>query len=440
MHSNTLIPLAQFIEWLKLDGYIVAGINKAIPSPSTVVSKKTDDCKCYLKNSWDSDGHFSRDELIDALKVAEEFFITEANLYPAPYFICKENHSFGDDGLLRKNLYNGEHSEYKSIRPFLPCGDLIYGSAYLDEGSLSVDVVKIDELSLELLDNFTITFQVPEYITESQIRVYFSESDLQVYQERPPEFNDHLYEIRPLKSILIEDLDLNDDMLDVTITIPAYLLVKPIYEEITECLSFDEDNFVDTVDIYFEFIDFCNQGRFICSSGKCGSQPCSKIDLPLCLEEKTIYKEKWVVPKPYSCETIDNVQQNFESYCLNCIPKDVEINYVTGIPLDCIHKLVSNNYFYVIAKLALVFLDCIKNPCDCDVCFNNKLKYYRQYPVAKEREGDELGEFGDYWKIMVDKIGLKYADGLNPTRGMIEAMREIYTKMKCQKTEGVVFG
>lgn len=435
MHSETLIPLAQFIEWLKLDGYVVAGLDLTLPTPSTITNKKSDDCKCYFQHAWDSDNHFSRDELITALQVAEQFFISEANVYPAPYFICREEHDLGD-GLLRKNFYDGSHNEYKSVRPFYPCGQMIYGTAYLDEGALSVEVVKTDEV---LLENFIITFQVPEYITESQIRVYFSEGDLQEYQQRPPKFNEHLYEIRPLKSIVIEDLDLNDDLLDVTIVIPSYLLVKPVLSESTECLENEEDNYVDTVDIYFEFVDFCEQGKFICNSGKCGSQPCSKTAYPLCLEEKLIYKERWVVPKPYSCETVDNIQESGNSYCLPCIPKEIEINYVTGIPLDCVHKTISPEYFLVIAKLALFFLDCVKAPCKCDVCFNKKLKYYREFPAAKEREGDELGDYGDYYKIMIDKLGLKYADGLEPTRGLIQAMREIYKKMKCQKVEGVIF-
>lgn len=434
-YNDTLIPFWQYVEWLGLDGWRVAGVNRG-GSDVNVYGKPVtydDNCECFLEFNA---SHTSRVELKESLLKAEEFFIFETNLFPAPKQIIDEEHQV-ENGWLINPLKSGHYNNLKSFRPFKPCEVRKFGLFELNKYD-SVNVVKVDGND-EILETMSVTFDVPLEVDLSSIRLFFDENEcsycgyMTEFEDEKISYNTHLCEIRPFCDI-VEGSSLIEGMKQVTITIHAYILVKPsLQTNQTKCLENVPETYVDSLDIYIEEKLECQDGYFLCHESGCGNVPCSTSEMNLCISEKLIYKEKWFVPKPVQAETIDG-DCSFTESCVKCNPERVVVNYISGKKI-LIDKRVDWNCLDVISKLALFLQDCIKQNCKCDVCLNKKIEHYLSIPKEVIRDNNELGAYGDEYQLLISKYALEYADGLVPTRGLVEAMR-VLKKIRCEFIEG----
>jgi hypothetical protein len=421
MRSNTLTPLLQFIDWWGLDPWYVAGIDlEGVTSPSAPSATRItndDRCTCMVQHPWDSKDKWSRDDLIEMLAMAERFFVDESKIYPAPFFIEDEQYQYPiKNKSIGFSLVNSE-GWYKSIRPEYPC----YLSAF---GGYSLVLNSTETLTRDILgaiqNEFTATFVVPAGTLASQIRVYFTPAD--GGYSGTPHFNDHTFEIRPL--------EISVSGVSATITGGAYLFKDPALDEETDCVQHELANYVEDVYVYITTQDVCGQGNFICPVDNCSTVPCSPTESSLCMTTKKVGFQTWGTPQPANCA--DDV---FTKTCLTCVPMEVEYNYLTGKELE--DGYIDSNYLSAIAKLAVGLADCIRAWCECSVCPDQKVKYYRTVPKALRGLDTDVSEFNRDWQVMVTKETLETLEGLPPYNGILQGLRFIRNE-KCTSVEGAI--
>lgn len=435
MHSDTLTPLLQFVEFLGLDAWKVAGIDRSGAAASANalnvgrVNTKGDDCFCMFQHPYVSGSHWSRDELIEALQNAEDFFVSEASLYPVPYQISEEGHN---NDSIRGYLPSSKVGN-KSVVPFYPCGEIRYGNH--DIVSLGVyELNRTNPVNNLILDSFSLTFEIDTDVSLDDIRLYFTENDFSG-REDIISYNCHIAEIRPFSKITKNPHPTDDTLIIVTIIAPAFLFKKPSLDEIEECLRHELDTYVEEVEVFYERFMPCEYGNAFCSNIPCQND-CEKQSYPICIKEKIVYKKLYAEIIFVDCSVDEDGIVSRNNYCIDCVPNEVCINYITGKSLDNCRR-IDRQIKETIGKLALALHDCDKKDfCQCDVCTNSRLKYYRSVPIVKTEDAELNSSNGDEWQVLVSKLSFAYLDGLHPTHGMIQAMREILKWHSCKKVDG----
>jgi hypothetical protein len=414
------MPMLQFSNWWGLNPWFVAGIDyegKTTPGLATSVDAK-DTCICMNQYQWQSDGHWSRDDLIAMIIEAEEFFIHEARYYPAPSFIPEERNKLNYNGVLGYSFLNNSN-KYKSIKPKFSCE--LQGFGYYSLTLNSTETLVKDIVGV-IQDEFTTTATVPSGTTADEIRVFFTSADGGYTGD--PEFNDHTYEIRPL-TITVSGTT-------ATIVGPAYLFKKPSLDEETDCVYHELTTYVDEVSVYITTIDNCSHGSYICSNDNCNTTPCSPTVSNICMSKKYVGGQFWGVPFPAEC----NAQSELVKYCLTCLPDEIEYNYLTGASL-LTGGYMDNIYVEVLSKLAIGLADCLKEWCQCDVCSNKKTEYYRQTPNALFKRETDRQENDWTWQIILSNSSVEKLNGLPPYNGILQALRFI-GKNSCKSVEGAL--
>lgn len=432
MYGNTLTPLFQFTNWLGIEPYQLAGID--LDYANRAINKKTqgDNCDCYFQHGWDSGKHWSRDELVEMLRMAEEFFIAETDIYPAPMQIYSERHSLKNRGSIINNK-----GEYKSVRPLHP----IYVNYMGIKKLTHVDdypVVKLD--GGDISDVFTVSFTLSGNYSVDALRFYFISSDcLSCQLDATIDYNSRECEIRPIKCITRQVNGIDETSYDYVVSFYPYTLKKPSLNDFTDCLEHVSATYVDEIAVYVEEYENVNGGGFVVYNNNCSNLPCGSTFYESCVQERVVgHNELWAVPKNYIAVEQEGGSYIYQTICVLGTPTEYLLNYNSGRPmLDS--REISKDYMDIIGKLAIVFADCIKEFCKCDVCLTKKVQHYRSVPVIKEREGERLGDYDNYYQSVLDRIALRFADGLVPYRGTIEAARAMY-KFKKTNVEGAYFG
>lgn len=418
MRSNTLMPLLQFIEWWGIDPWWVAGIDYdgSATGPSALRTSPTDRCDCMVQHPWVSPNAWSRDDFIQMIEFAEIFFINEANFYPAPFYIEGELKQYPQkNASLGYSILKGT-GKPKSVKPDHPCHIQGFGAYSLE----LIDTVTLDRSNL---DEFTVDVTVVAGTTVDELRVYFTSAD--GGYSGTPDFNDHLFEIRPL-TITVNGTT-------ATITGPSYLFKKPELDEEEECVAHELDTYIEDVAVYLVIQDGCTQGNFLCFVDDCQYVPCEPVRYPICIGEKTVGRQKWAMPYPAEC----NESQELVQYCLSCMPDEVEINYANGVALSAGGSM-PDKYVNILSMLAVGLADCIKPWCDCLNCPEKKVKYYRSHPLALVQTEKDTSEYDLSWQLVLSAGTVKMLRGLPPYNGILQAMRYINTE-KCIALEGATY-
>jgi len=418
MRSNTLMPLLQLTNWWRLNPWFVAGIDyEGLTTPGLATSKSVDDpCTCMPQHSWDSKEHWSRDDLIESLKLAEDFFVHEARYFPAPSFISNERKAIKYWGVNGFSFTNSI-GKLKSLKPKFGCYLQEFGSYSLVLNS--TDTLVRDDVGV-IRDEFTAVVNVPAGTTADQIRVYFTAGDGGYIGD--PDFNDHTYEIRPV-AITIAGLV-------ATIVAPAYLFKKPSLDEKTDCVYHVLGTYVDEVSVYLVTIDNCSHGNFICESSNCSTLPCTPTLSPICMSKRAVGGQFWGVPFPAQC----NDESTLTRYCLTCLPDEVEYNYLTGLDIS-VGGNMESLHVDVLSKLTIGLMDCVKEWCPCDVCSNKKTNYHRESPSAINKRETDREEYDLTWQIVLSEYAMNRLDGLPPYNGILQALRFI-NKNNCKVVGG----
>jgi hypothetical protein len=328
--------------------------------------------------------------------------------YPAPYYIETE---------IKQYKYGKNNSIYtpsgnpKSIRPNYPCYLQEYGtySLLLLDGAVTIT----KEVLGVLQDTFTATFAVPVGTLEEDIRIYFTPSDGNYVGD--PEFNQHLYEIRPVEITITAGV--------ATLFAPAYLFKKPTLDELTTCACHVTGTYVDEIAVYSVAQNACNQGVFVSYGLPCG-EPCEITRTGACIIKRTVG---------------DQIYGMFYSDILTSVPREVEYNYLTGVPalsggyMDVAH-------IPVISMLAIGLSDCLKGFSDwcCDGCMNEKISYYKTAPKALIELSSSSSSQDKKWEMMLTQKMLNVLNGLPPANGIVQALRFI-NRNACDRVEGTYF-
>lgn len=429
MRSNTFVPLLQFTDWMGFQGWRAAGFDRFDQQGSTVVfnnnvQQDNDACVCILQHPWDSKRHWSRDELIDVLALGEQVFLEEVGMYPAPQYIHEERHQYN-----KSRLY----------KPHYPCGEKIRTGrrALLNLGLFNL--VRTDGLG-QIQDNFLVTGSVPINDNLDRIRMFFRSTDC--YSEclnfqgviyRDP--NDRSCEIRPFECLFFQP---NPALgtLSFVFSAPAYLFKRPDLESVTTCLDHELDSYVDQVELWQE-VDFpCEQGQLVCQSSPCYGD-CEEFNYPVCFNTKLIHKQDFLEPLLRQCRldsdgtiVLDgNGDPIFDTYCLNCLPTEVQINYVTGAGLTK-DRLVQPEIAEVIFLLAIGLASCIKDWCECDVCSSRRMEWYRSPDMVLIKDQRVNRDYDRIMQVLTSKYAINNLDGLYNNRALQLAMRKI-KKLKC---------
>jgi hypothetical protein len=412
------MPLLQFVEFFGIEPFYAAGIDLSGDSVFNYPNQKTEKCFCMLQRPWVQASHWSRDDLIGMLTYAEQVFYWETNLHPSTEQVENERIQYRlTNNLNRMRLKSGE---YVAVRLQNSCGFQETGKIGLMYLGLA-EVVK-PVVSGALQQNFTVTFTVPVGMDKSRIKLYFTSADANYIVD--PTFADREYEIRPLRGIVI-----NGDT--CTVTIPAYLLKKPSLDEQETCLPHAEETYVDEVLAFYTYVDECEQGYFVCNGTDCYGGNCDELAVPVCFQRRTIGQETWLVPKTSMCDDNGVMQR----YCLQCTPKEVAVNYLSGIK-----PLYSGDVQYgvsqILSKLAIGLADCVRAWCDCDQCAEQKIKYYREVPRIAVLEASSSGKsYGSEYKELLTPQTIALLSGYPPYQGITMALREM-SQYKCYNVEG----
>ena len=415
MRSNTLTPLLQFFNWWGIEPYRANGIdryNNIKPSRSS-----KDDCFCMLQHPWQAQSQWSRDDLIQMLQYAETTFTLEAGFHPAPFQVRDEPHRYNSkNGIIRKD------GLLKSVMPDYNCKLIDFGTKYYESLGF-MELTRDDENGI--LDTFSFQIVVPSGTLPESIKVYFTITDGRPNTGlEPHKFLE--WQIRPL-SIRVDDIT-------ATISGGAYLFKKPELDEENTCVEHALDTYVSEVEVFVEQINKCNQGYFVCEAGSCQGYNCENIEQSICFNKRYIAGGYWGVPSPLSC----NDEGVLVPYCISCRPQQVNMNYITGYPLDE-NGYMNNMVFKTIALLGITLADCIKSWCVCDMCVTDKIKYYRSYEMIKVAEGVKDGAIGDQFRHFITDQTKTLISGLPPYRGLVEAFRNIQT-LGCRNISGHIIG
>lgn len=421
MRSNTLMPLRQFVGWWGINPWYVAGIdyeNASFTDATALRKSQTDQCLCMLQHPWNSGNNWSRDDFIRMIELAEIMFLNEAGFYPAPHYIEEETKKYPVKSSLGYSVLQ-ETGKPKTIKPDHPCYLQGFGAYSLE----LVDTVTLDRGVPDVADEFTATVVVPAGTEASDLRVYFTAAD--GGYTGTPEYNDHLFEIRPLEIVV--------NGVNATITGSAYLFKQPALDEELQCVEHDYDTYVEDVEVYLVVADECSQGNFICFVDNCQYVPCEPNRYAVCITQKTVGKQKWAMPYPAECDE----ESNYTTYCLSCIPDEIEYNYLNGVPL-LVGNAMQDKYVNVLSMLAVGLADCIKAWCDCLNCPDEKVKYYRQTPSAIITVDRDETQYDVTWQVVLSKASTIMLAGLPPYNGILQALRYINTE-RCISTEGATY-
>ena len=413
------MPLLQFVEFFGIEPFYAAGIDKSGDSVYNYPNQKTEKCFCMLEEPWMQASNWSRQDLIGMVRYAEQVFFWETGIYPSTTQVMNERIRYRlTDNL---NPMRTKSGNLVSVRLENPCGFRETGVIALEYLGI-VDVVK-PIVSGTLQDNFTVTFQVPYGLSPDRIKLYFTQADGGYTVD--PTFNDREYEIRPLRNVVI-----NGEF--CTVTIPAYLLIKPSLDNRETCLPHDVATYVDEVLAFYTYVDECEQGYFVIKSDdNCYGGNCDESVIHLCYQTKKVGNETWLTPKPAMC----NEEGVIESYCLNYRPTEVSVNYLTGIEPQTGGD-VQFGVAQILSKLAIGLADCVRAWCDCDQCAEQKVKYYRQVPRIAILESNGGGRsYGSEYKDLVSPQTVSLLAGYPPYLGITMALREM-SQYKCYNIEG----
>lgn len=422
MRSETFIPLKQFLDWMGIEGWRAAGFDildrQGNPSIyNNQVAKDGDSCICIEQHAWQAKSHWSRDELEEILAHAEQIFIEETGLYPGPYYIEGERHQYS-----KGNLY----------KPFFPCGEkLLLGKASLTFFDFAEVLMYSGE---DLLNDFLVVVEFPAGMDRSKFRFHFKPDDcMEDCDEK--DFNARGCEIRPISCIEYTE---SGDTWTATFSAPAYMFKKPELDEVQNCRDHEEDSYVDEIAIYYEELDECEQGSVVCINPNC-KRDCTEEEYQVCFSNKLIYKQDFLQVNYRKCRLdndgiiiLDTEGIPFrDTYCLNCSPTEVKMNYVTGLALTKDRK-VRADVAEIIFLLAIGLAPCIKNWCECDVCSTRKIEWYRNPDNYLANEKRLNKDYDRDFDLLVSRRGIQLADGLPLNRAIVLALRKI-EKMKCNR-------
>lgn len=420
MRSINRVPLASFINFWGIDPWRANGIDLTGELVNQGRQQDTKNCYCMLQHPYNSKDQFSRDDLIEMLKFGEEVFIDEAGFYPTPTQILSEGHQYN----YKNGLYQKTGGFLKSIEPKYNYHLKETGTRVLE--SLGYIVLVRDDIgdeSGDILQEFSGSFPLGTITDLNKIHIYFTESDGRDISIPIIEQN-YEWEIRPIR------FKINSG--NVEFNTPAYLFKKPELDESATCVLHEFDSYVTTVEVFYETINKCEQGGFVCEKFGCSGNDCESTLYQACFNSRKVGLGYNLVPYPKSC----NANGDFIDYNLNCVPNEVRVNYISG-QTPSYNFTIPTETQKAIFLLSICMYDCIKKWCVCDICPNQITDYYRAVELIKIESSPKGTSLGDRYVHYISQQTKDYIKGLPPYRGLAEAFT-IISRIGKKELEGTI--
>lgn len=286
-----------------------------------------------------------RDEIAQAIATAEQNIASLLGFWPAPKWICEEEHIWPVPK-------RGPATRIPGFN--LKWGKIISGGVETFDFITESDVVYSDEDGDTYTDFATITVGSLYSMYDDDIN-----SDCEVVIV-PHGYDPRFYEIRPV------DVDLAADG-TTTITGYKWLFVRPeVWQESTEYIPLqDDDNFVESVDVYRHYNKESHQARIVWKGKDLDSEDCiacGEVAQNACIRiEDRRNSIVYPVPGIYSGEKW--ARDDFAYYDF---PTHARFWYYAGYDsdscMDCTQMSASMQQ--AIVRLANVYMP--EKPCGCD--------------------------------------------------------------------------
>lgn len=393
-NTPTLLSLDEFANIIGMHPFYANQFGTNIPARSRGA------CQSVLyQDIWQDSENISREEIAQAIALAEQQFFELAGYWPAPKYIEIERHDYPKYYDKRYvNSYLQPDWRYKSIKA---------NSGYIQSVGTELLTLIDDTVAVTAQDydndgfdeSFSATVAVTAGTDPSTLAVFFSSAD------RPVDAELQNWEIRPLSISVVGAV--------ATIIGGRYLLTVPNLEleyEPQPLDAVDNTNYVTDIAVYYRTTDTSDTGSLIweqvllgCTDGV---SPCDVVVDTACW----IARDKdsgWLAPVP---ATWDADLESFVSSCPDIAwrpPDRVTVNYLAGYPRQTNGKM-ENTRARIVTLLAINHLP--NRKCGCDRV-DVRLEYWRQYPsdgqgnvfITPEQANNPLGSSRgllEAWKLL----------------------------------------
>lgn len=397
-NTPTLLSLDEFAAIIGMHPFYANQFGVNIPARSRGA------CQSVLyQDIWQDSDNISREEIAQAIALAEQQFHELAGYWPAPKFIETERHDypkFYDKSYI--NAWTQPDWRYKSIKA---------NSGYIQSVGTETLTLIDDTVAVTAQDYdndgfdeaFSATVAVTAGTDPSTLAVFFSSAD------RPIDGELNNWEIRPLSISVTGAV--------ATIIGGRYLLTVPNLEleyDPQPLDATDNANYVTDIAVYYRTTDTSDTGSLIWEQVLAGcvdtTSPCDVVVDTACW----IARDKdsgWLAPvsAQWDADTSAFVG-NCPEICWRP-PDRVTLNYLAGYPRQANGKM-DNTRARIVALLAINHLP--NRKCGCDRV-DVRLEYWRQYPsdgqgnvfITPEQANNPLGSSRgliEAWKLLYPLI------------------------------------
>lgn len=363
-NTPTLLSLAEFFEVLGFHPFYAAQLGLNVPA------RTRGDCQTVLyQDIWQNSDNTSREEIANAIKLAEDRFYQLMGFYPAPQYITAERHQYpsGYDKSFR-STWSQPGWKYKTVQ--LNAGFLTnVGTELLTLAEAGAPISPQDYDNDGFNEAFSVSATVPLNTDASDIVAFFIENDrVNNAQEN--------YEIRPLKVTVSGTT--------ATITGGRYLLLRPelaLAYDSCPADAVDNNSYVTQLDVYIRTTDQSESGTltwvdwYQCPDSL--TSPCNVVIDTACFQARDL-NQSVVAPIP---ATWDADLSSFVNTCCPNLawspPTYVEINYLAGWPRQANGRMLSV-FAQVITRMAINYLPPRK--CGC-ARVDIRWEYWNSFPT-----------------------------------------------------------
>jgi len=338
--TTTLLPLDEYARLMVMPGWLF----NQVTHPMRQVRGSCGDIWYQSGYSSDPNRIVGRDEIAQAIAVAESQIAQYLGFWPAPKYTCGELIKY-------PHPQRGTYTEPPRMQT--RWGHLISpGVETFELIAASVPIVYTDEDADGVFDTATITIHSlyayePEVADPCEVVVV-------------PQGGDMWTQIRPLTITLTEVEEGNGTL---TITGPRWMFVVPARWNTLDPLEMDDDiNFLTSVDVYRRYTDTTTQANLIWKDVGC--PPCQKLVKTGCM----IMHHARVGLISVTAANYDAVTELWSrnTECLPGLPDQAEVWYLSGYDDNACEGCyqMGATMAEAIVRLANVHLQ--EAPCGCD--------------------------------------------------------------------------
>lgn len=304
---ETLLPIDSWAKIMGLSPWWFNQVGEGFANPDTAQCAHV-----FFQYQWQQD-FLSREEIAQAISMAEDMIAAQLHYYPAPKYFIDEVQQYPRP--YNRELYAGGRTPRGQLKSVQLNWHKVQGGGVLARSLInaSTAVVLSDNDGDGVKETFTLT-QATTVTDPNEIGVYFTTAD------RNSDPIDETWRVRPVRVTISGG--------NAVVTGHASLLVKPDLTFRTDATALDvtvASNFVTALDVYRVYRDddtsTNKQGNAIWELTPCVDPPCGVEYSALCIGARMA--EIGFVSVDYS----------INDTCRGTAPDRVSVNYLAGEPL-----------------------------------------------------------------------------------------------------------